>query len=455
MDRQTKYLIIGNSIAAIRAAEALREIDPIGDCTIVTSQTRKIYSRPMLTHLVAGELPESGIGFRPDDFYERLNLTIMEGRTVIFIDPDAQCATIDDGSAITFEKALIATGSRAKRLNLDGADAQGVEFFHTLEDAQRILSTSPKDGRAVIVGAGLIGVRATYALRARGMHVTLVEMTDRIMPAILDKTGSDILVDALSADGSEVLLNSTIDRVLSESGQVAGVLTEKGERIDCSLLLICAGVEPNLNLIRGCGIETNRGILVDATLQTSRPHIYAAGDVVEFDDRLTGKKEIHANWPNAGIQGAFAGANMAGAHKVFDGSIGMNSIEVAGVPCITLGQVNPPPQGYLVLSHAAPENRLYKKLIFADGKLVGALLIGPIQQAGLLLWCINEQIDVNGIEKEILYEGKGWFNLVREMLREEMEGHVDWPESLSSQEFYEKRFNDEKWAEREEGKRSW
>ena len=455
MDLETKYLIVGNSIAGISAAEAIRAIDGEGDCTIVTSQSSSIYSRPMLTHLVAGELGENNILFRRDDFYDRLNLRVIDGQKVISIDPEKMSAKTDAGLTVTFAKALITTGSRARKLNVDGMDSEGVFFFHTVEDARQILEKSSSGQSAVIIGAGLIGIRAAYALEARGLEVTVVEMLDRIMPTIMDKTGSDILAQALREGNSKVVLNTAVEKVLTENGRVKGVLTSNGDQIPYDLLLVTAGVQPNVELVDGSGIEVNRGIVVDQNLQTGKPGIYAAGDVVEFSDRVTGRMTINANWPNASIQGCVAGANMAGAQKAYDGSIGMNSIECGGAPCITMGLVNPPGNEHLIRSHAAPENRLYKKLVFSKGQLVGAILIGQIHQAGMLLKLINEKIDVAGIEDDIHTEGKGWFDLLRGMFKEEAEGNVVWPESISSQEFYEKRFNDEKWKEREDGGRKW
>jgi NAD(P)H-nitrite reductase large subunit len=455
MDLRTKYLIVGNSIAAVSAAEAIRAVDREGNCTIVTLQGKKIYSRPMLTHLVAGELQENDILFRKDDFYDRLNLRIMDGRKVVQIDPENLTATTHTGEKISFEKALITTGSNARTLNIEGMDSKGVCFFHTLEDARQILNTPDGDGNAVVIGAGLIGIRAVFALQARGMKVSIVEMMDRIMPTIMDSTGSDILAKALQARGADVFLNTTVEKVLVENGRVNGVLTEKGDRIPCSLLLITAGVTPNADLARDSGIEVGRGIVVDPYMQTNKVGIYAAGDVVEFPDLVTGGLSINANWPNAAIQGGFAGANMSGVKKQYDGSIGMNSIECGGVPCITMGLVNPTGEGFTVRSHAAPENQLYKKLVFKNGRVAGAVLIGQIQQAGMILKLINEKIVVSGIENDVLTEGKGWFDLIRGLYKEELEGNVDWPESISSQEFYEKKFNDEKWREREEGRREW
>jgi NAD(P)H-nitrite reductase large subunit len=340
-------------------------------------------------------------------------------------------------------------------LNIEGIDAKGVHTFQTFNDAKGILKDLGNETKAVIIGAGLIGMRAAYALSKNGVKSTLVEMADRIMPVIMDKPASDILVKAMEEEGTSVVLNATVEKVLTDKGRVTGVKISGGKEIACNMLLATAGVVPNVEFLKDSGIDIGRGIRVDQFLQTNKEDIFAAGDIVEFTDKVSGMQAVNANWPNAHIQGSVAGANMAGEKKPYDGSIGLNSIECGNVPSITMGLVNPEGDDYRVLTHGALENNLYKKLVFAKGRLVGAILIGPIRSAGLLLQLINEKVDVAGLEEQILKEGKGFFDLIRGLNRKEMEGNVAWPESLSSQEHYEKKFNDEKWAEREEGRRKW
>ncbi len=455
MSYKTKYLLIGNSIAGLSAAAAIRAIDKESPCTIITKEGRLPYSKPMLAHLVAGELLEKGINFMPDSVYSSLNLEILENKKVTSLDSKAKTVTTEDGDEILFEKALIATGSKPRALDIPGLNSEGVCCFHTYADAQKILKKHGNAKHAVLIGAGLIGVRAQYALFARGIKCAIVEMADRIMPAIMDKTGSDILASAFSKQGTEVLLNRTVTEIITEKNRVMGVITSDGKTLPCDLVLLTAGVSPEIDFIVETDIKRNRGILVDNYLRTSVKDIYAAGDVVEFDDFITGEGSVNANWPNASIQGRLAGANMAGEQTPYKGSMGMNSIEVGKATCVTMGLVNPKKGGYKIESHSAPENNLYKKLVFRNGKLVGAILIGPIDQAGFLLKIINDKIDVSGIEKAILKEGREWFELLRNLNRKEMEGAMDWPDSVSSSQHYEKRFNEEKWQEREEGRRKW
>ena len=455
MSHTTKYLIIGNSIAGISAAEAIRAVDKDGKCTIVTKELKRPYSKPMLTHLVAQELSEGGLNFRPDSIYDDLNIEILANTMVTGIDSETKSAITDKGEKIFFDKALIATGSRPRTLDIEGIDAAGVCFFHTYEDAQKIINIFGNTNKAIVIGAGLIGVRAAYALKAKGLQTTLIEMTDRIMPAIMDKTGSDILSDALVKNGTEVFLSTTVKKVITTNNKVIGVEIFDGETLPCDLLIVTAGVLPDFSAIDGSQIKTQKGVCVDQFLQTNKADIYAAGDIIEFNDRVTGSLMVNANWPNASIQGALAGNNMAGKQMPYDGSVGMNSIECGTVPCITMGLVNPDENQYTVFGHSSMENHLYKKLVFDNGKLVGAILVGQIGQAGLLLKLINEKIDVLGIEGDILKEGKKWFALVRNLNKKEMEGDIDWPDSVSSDEHYEKKFNEEKWTEREEGRRKW
>ena len=455
MDDATKYLIVGSSVAAISAIESIRSLDKEGECTVLTAEDGSIYSRPMLAHLVAGELSEEEILFRPGDFFQKSKARLIIGQKVMSIDPGKRTVKADTGLEVSFERALIATGSLPRRLDIDGIDATGVYFFQSMADARKIMEMLDEVERAVIIGAGLIGMRAAYALKARGIRLAMVEMTDRVMPNIMDGEGSEILVGAMRAKGTEVVLGRTIERVLVEGGKVKGVQVEGGDVIRCQLLLITIGVEPNVDLTRGSGIEVSRGIIVDQFLETSEPGIFAAGDVVEFSDKITGRYAVNANWPNAFIQGRFAGINMANNKMAYDGSIGMNSIECGGVPCVTMGLVDPLDRDFNVLSHSSPESRLYRKLVCNEGRVVGAILIGRIEGAGILLRLINDRVDISGLEADILHERKAFFDLVRGLSRDEMEGKVDWPVSMSSKERYEKKFDKEKWNERVRGERKW
>jgi NAD(P)H-nitrite reductase large subunit len=455
LDIETEYMIVGNSVAAISAIESIRSCDREGECTVLTAEGERIYSRPMLAHLIAGELSEKEILFRSGDFFEGADVRVMTGQKVASIDPEKMTATADTGLGVSFKKALIATGSRPKVLDIEGIGSRGVFFFQSLADTRQIMKALDGVESAVIIGAGLIGMRAAYALNARGIKVTLVEMMDRVMPKIMDTEGSDILADAMRDEGTEVVLGSTVESILEEGGAVKGARVKGGKEIPCQILFITAGVEPNLEFTSGSGIEVDQGIIVDQFLETSKSGIFAAGDVVEFSDKITGRYTVNANWPNAFIQGRFAGTNMTGNRHAYDGSIGMNSIECGGIPSVTMGLVNPQDESYLVRSHIARENRLYRKLVYHSGRVVGAILIGHIERAGLLLGLINDKIDVSGLEDDILHERKSFFDLVRDRSRDDNEGKIDWPGSLGSEERYEKKFDQGKWDERIRGERKW
>jgi len=455
LDIETKYLIVGNSVAAISAIEGIRSCDRKGECTVLTAEGETIYSRPMLAHLVAGELSEGEILFRSGNFFKEADVRVMAGQKGVSIDPEKMTVKADTGLEVSFKKVLITTGSRPKGLDIEGISSEGVFFFQSLDDTRQIMKALGGVESAVVVGAGLIGMRAAYALKARGIKVTLVEMMDRVMPKIMDAEGSDILVDAMRDEGTEVVLDSTVENILEEGGVVKGARVKGGREIPCQLLLITAGVEPNMELTSGSGIEVNHGIIVDQFLETSKSGIFAAGDVVEFSDMITGRYTINANWPNAFIQGRFAGINMTGSRQAYDGSIGMNSIECGGVPSVTMGLVDPREGSFHVRSHIARENRLYRKLVYHGGRVAGAILIGQIERAGILLGLINDKVDVSGLEDDILHEKKAFFDLVRDRSRDDMEGKIDWPGSLGSEERYEKKFDQGKWDERVRGERKW
>jgi NAD(P)H-nitrite reductase large subunit len=300
---------------------------------------------------------------------------------------------------------------------------------------------------AVVVGGGLIGLQAAFALQAFGLKVTVVEILDRILGRILDAEGADIVRRIVEERGIRILTGCSVAEIFGTKGEgVKGVILEEGGEISCSLVIKATGVVPNIELVRGTKVEVNRGILVNDHLETSVPSIYAAGDVAETFDIARGYRFINANWPNAHEQGRIAGLNMAGKRTTYPGSIGMNSIVVYGVPIISMGLVEDR-QGTRIRSN--PEAHIYQKLVFKGDRLVGAILIGDISNTGLINDLIRNRTPVGIIKDAILEDKAQLFHFRRALRREEVEGvGIEWKESLSTKEVYRKKFDDRRWAER-------
>lgn len=455
-----EYVIIGNSAAAVGAIESIRRVDQKSNLTVVSSESGHVYSRPLIAHYLAGEVSEDRMPYRPANFYSNHNVTAHLGVNVSEIDTSAEKLRLENAATLNYDRLLITTGSQVIVPPLPGADFDGVGIFQTLADAKRVLSRMKTGKKAVVIGAGLIGLRAAYGLQGAGASVTLVELYPRIASRVLDEKGSLLVQKILENGGIDILTGCSVKEITgSKAAGVNGVVLDNGERIDCNVVIIATGVGPNTGLAGDTAVKVNRGILVNSYFQTSISNIFAAGDVAETFDipRETGM--VNANWPNAYEQGRFAGLCMAGQMQQYPGSLGMNSVSFYKIPVISIGLFDPESEGLKDTEAKTRENfgnNIYQKLIFMDNRLKGAIFIGDLGYAGAVNALIKEQALVGIIKDSILEEKYQFYNFLRKKREAQMEGTaIQWPETHSSTRHYEKSFNEETWTEREQNKRAW
>ncbi|MBI4787719.1 MAG: NAD(P)/FAD-dependent oxidoreductase [Chloroflexi bacterium] len=341
------YVVIGNSATGVGAAESIRAADPDAHITIIGDEAEHVYSRPLISHYIAGEVSADEMRYRPADFYTRLKVETRLGIRADAIDVSAHAVTLADGKSIHYDKLLIATGSIQKFPPIKGREYPGVFDFWTRAHADAIRErTSGCDVQlpctAIVVGAGLVGIQAASGLRGAGLNVVLVELLPSILSRILDTRAAACAQAIFEKHGVRVLTERSVKEILGSGEEgVTGVVLENGERIDCGLIVKATGVAPNLSLVKGTPIVTNMGIVVNEYFQTNIPDVFAAGDVAETYDVTRNKMFVNANWPNAHAQGRVAGLNMAGRAAAYNGSIGMTSMPLFGVPIVSVGIVEP------------------------------------------------------------------------------------------------------------------
>jgi len=457
---RVEYLIIGNSAAAVGAIESIRRVDQKSNLTVVSDEKEHVYSRPLIAHYLAGEVTEDRMPYRPLDFYKNNNVKTYLGVSVSEADPLSGKLFLDDGTKLNYDCLLITTGSKVNVPPLPGIDLDGVGIFQTLSDAKRVLSRLGKGKKAVVVGAGLIGLRAAYGLQEAGASVTLIELLPRIASRVLDEKSSQLVQEILEKGGINVLTGRSVKEITGDKTTgVKGVTLDNGEKIDCNVVIMSTGVAPNTVLAKSTALKVNRGIVVNRYFQTSVSNIFAAGDVAETFDipRETGM--VNANWPNAYEQGRYAGLCMAGRMQQYPGSLGMNSVSFFKVPVISMGIFDPESEGIEGMEIKSRENigeNIYQKLIFKDNRLKGAIFVGDLGYAGAVNDLIREQTLVGIIKDSILEEKYELYVFMRKKREAQLEGaQIEWPETHSSTKRYEKSFNEETWTERERDKRAW
>lgn len=414
MKTEAKYLIVGNSVAAIAAVGGIREVDRDGPITLVAREPHHTYSRPLITYLLGGKVSEERMLYRPLDWYERMGVEPRLGVEVTRVDPDAHTVRTAGGDEITYERLLIAVGGRPiVPADVQGVDAEGVFTFTTWADAEAIRAHIDEQGidSAVVVGGGLIGLKSVEALLALGIRTTVVELADRMLSATFDQTASRLAEQRLAQAGVEVRCRTTVSSVVKRAGRVAGVRLSDGDQVECGLVIFAIGVLPDTTIVEGTGIEVDRGIVVDDQLRTSAADVFAAGDVAQARELLCGEKRCIAIFPNASRQGATAGRNMAGAAESYEGGLLMNSVTVVDLPTISVGITQSLDDGYEELVDLDEDAAVYRKVVLRGNHIVGAVFVGDIDRAGIITGLIRQRIDVSGIRDLLLTEDFGLISL--------------------------------------------
>lgn len=417
--KAVRYLIVGNSVAGVSAIEAIRQVDPEGSLLVVSDEDVLNYSRPLISYLLGGKVTEDRMAFRDEAFYRSHKVELVLGKRAVGLDVKERRLTLEDGEVLGFEKLLVATGGKPVVPPIEGLSEvkEGVFTFTRLSDARAILEYLSRHGvgEAVVLGAGLIGLKATEGLVHRGLRVTIVELAPWILPNTLDRDASEVLERALLRWGCRVIKEDTIVRVEGRDGALEGVVLRSGQRIATRLLIVAIGVRPNLDLVEDTPINCDRGIVVDERMQTNIHGIYAAGDVAQGKDCLTSQNAVLAIWPVAARQGKVAGWNMAGRDSRYEGLFAMNSVELAGIPTISFGITNPPEDSdYEVLLKKDERNGLYRKVVLKDGHIVGAIFLGKIERAGIFTGLIRYGVDVSSFKDELLSDQFGFLVLPAE-----------------------------------------
>lgn len=393
-----RYIIIGGSAAAISAVESIRSLDHESRIDLFSDEETPLFSRVLLPYYVAEELSKPLLNFRTSDFFDEKMVTPHMGVKVTDVNPKDKTIKAADGKEYAFDKLLLATGGKAIVPPIPGIDKKGISTLKTMADAEKILNMKGK--RAVVIGAGSIGVEACISLTRRGIKATLLEQLGLVMPTVFDAEAAAIVQQRIEDLGIEVI---TGEKALKFTGgkHVRSVVTDTRE-LPCDMVVLSVGVRPasELALQAGLTLGDMKGIRVDDCLMTSAQDIYAAGDVAETYDIARNTYFLNAIWPCAFEQGNIAGLNMAGQKTLYPGSYRRNSIgNFIGIPAISMGVTHPDACAIQSDEDEFREIRVrtkdsYKKLILKNGKIVGAILVGQTQKAGLMSILLRKQVYV-------------------------------------------------------------
>lgn len=396
-----RYVIIGNSAAGIGAVEGIRRIDRQGEITVITNEPHHTYSRPLISYLLLGKVSEEKMKYRGDGFYAENNCTLLH-TVAVNVNAGAKQVVLDDGSQISYDKLLIATGSSAFIPPFDGLDTVENQYtFMSLDDAQRLGGALDKSKRVLIIGAGLIGLKCAEGILEKVSHITVLDLAPVILSSILDWDGARLVQSHLESKCIEFRLSSGVKRFEGNTAVLDG-----GDTIDFDLLVLAVGVRPNTMLLSGVA-EIDRGIVINGKSETTAADIYAAGDCTQTLDVSSGQTKIMALLPNAYMQGECAGINMAGGERSFEKAIPMNAIGFFGLHIVTAGSYS----GDVYAINAGGD---YKRLFYSDNKLNGYILIGNVEKAGIYTSLIRERTPLDTIDFALVCEKPGLMAFSRE-----------------------------------------
>jgi nitrite reductase (NADH) large subunit len=407
-----KHLIIGNGIAGLNAARAIRESDGTAEIAMVSDEKFPPYSRPMICQVLDGSQPHAKLPLYSEDIYEALQVTPVLGARAVALDVDARTVRLADGRQLDYDRLLIASGADARRLKVPGAELDNIFTMRTETDVRRQLAAVDGARQALVLGGGLVGFKAAYGLLRQGLPVTMLITSGYPLAMQVDEIAGRIIQNELEANGLTVRVG--VSAVGFEgNGRVTRAALDNGERIDCDLVVIGKGVLPSLDFVPRERVTVDLGIVVDDYLQSSVPDVYAAGDTAEAVDIARQRRWVNAIWPEAAVQGRIAGQNMAGRRVRYPGSLSRNVMRVYDLDVMTLGYANPGPDEDLrTVRFGGQDHGYYRRLVFRGDLLVGAVLINRIEQGGVLRALIENRVSIRVPDGALMAPGFNFSKLL-------------------------------------------
>ena len=383
MNNNLPVVIIGNGGAAVHAIQAMREEGYDGQIRLFSNHGSTAYNPMLTTYYAAGKIEEQNCyPFGVDwEFYRRHHIDIHNDSPVVHLDAEAQTFETADGLEWGYSQCLVATGASSIVPQIPGIRSPRVLGMRTMQDASRlkaILETRPK--RALVVGASMTGIKLAETFLVHGVEVCMADMQEYIFPKLAYRPCAALIESALAARGVRFRFGACLQSV--EENHVGVIATfEDGTTEKADFIAICIGVRPNVDFLDPAQVELAPGVVIDDTMCSSRPNLYAAGDVAQGTNLLNGKKQIIGLWANARYQGRAAGRNMAGGKDFWPGTIPQNICHFIGMDFVSIGDVFEPGEATVTYD---PETNIYRHLVRRDGQLLGANLLNDCLAAGML-----------------------------------------------------------------------
>lgn len=396
--QKMKLVIVGNGMAAARTLEELLKLAPdLYDITVFGAEPWPNYNRIMLSPVLAGEQTIQDIILNDEQWYADRGVHLHLGKTVIKIDRKQRSVTTGDGMEAPYDRLLLATGSKPLILPIPGNDVKGVISYRDIRDTETMIEASQRLKRAVVIGGGLLGLEAANGLAKRGMHVTVVHLSSWLMNRQLDKMAARMLQNALEKRGIHFLLGKSTVEVLGKEGSVTGLRFKDGSEVDADLVVMALGIQPDTALAESAGIHCNRGIVVNDTLQTFDPCIYAVGECVNHRGTVYGL-----------VAPVYEQAQVCANHLAelgttyYKGSIVSTKLKVTGINLFSAGNFMGDDESEdIVLSD--PSANIYKRICIKDNKIEGAVMYGDTANSSWYFKLLSEGRHIDNIRGMLMF----------------------------------------------------
>lgn len=396
-----KYLIIGGGVAGVTCAETIRQKDSSGTIAIVDDEPYTLYSRVMLSkpNFFLGKIPFDQIWLKKEDWYEKNNIILMGGKTVVSLDQKNKIIELKDNKQISYDKLLIATGVRTRPWNILGSDKKGIHYLRTLDDGKNIISNIKTAKKAVTIGGGFIGFEMADLLKLAGLDVTMILRENYFWQPTLDEKSGNMIEQALEKSGVNIIKDTEVIEVIGNEN-VEAIILKDGTKIPCDMIICGIGtIPPPMNFVTDAGVEIKNGILANEYLETNVSDIWTAGDIAEYKDILLEENIQLGNWVNAREQGRIAGLNMAGEKTPFK-FVSFYTTQGVGVSIAFIGDSRPLPDRKII-ERGSPEINSYARILIVGNELVGATLINRTSELTSIAKLIEKNTDVSNHTSDI------------------------------------------------------
>ena len=398
-----RYFIIGNGVAGARAAVKIREADPKGEIHIFTEEAYPFYYRVRFPEFVAEELTIQNLTIHTKEWYQSKGISIHLEEPITEVNAQKKEVTGQKGKTYGYDSLLMATGGSAFIPPIKGTEKRGVFTLRTMQDAIRVKEFLERVKEAILIGGGLVGLETGGALLRRGIKVAVIEHNPRILPRQMDPEGAQILQTKMESIGFSFFLNGQSEEILGKE-TVEGLRLKDGRTVEGQMVIVSAGVKPNIKLALTMGVVTRNGILVNDRLETKVEGVFAAGDVAEHRGRCYGI------WPASQRQGEAAGVNMAGGNTLYEGTVVSNTLKIVGIDLASSGEIDPEGKLECVVRQDR-ESGVYRKVAFKEDKIVGCILLGNVKGNSEILSAIERRVNMKDLKSLILEEGFDFKNL--------------------------------------------